>query len=105
MTLRVSLFDLYKLVRHRTCRLIFGRGHAEEDEETEYVMNAMFPEMPPSVPLTYTLTVHACLSAAPGERPTFSQVVSQCVRSPSMSSSKYPFISACLPKWTHASLS
>ena len=49
--------------------------HADDDEEVEYVMNAAFPEMPPSVPLTYTLTVHACLSATPSERPSISQVL------------------------------
>lgn len=44
------------------------------DEGTEYVMNPQFPEMPASVPLTYTLAMHACLSAAPEERPTFEDV-------------------------------
>lgn len=47
---------------------------AEEDEGGGYVINPQFPEMPASVPLTYTLTMHACLSASPEERPTFQQV-------------------------------
>lgn len=42
--------------------------------EVEYVMNPAFPNLPSSVPLTYTLTMHACLSAVPSERPTFAQV-------------------------------
>lgn len=42
--------------------------------EVEYVMNPKFPDMPSSVPLTYTLAMHACLSTALSERPTFAQV-------------------------------
>ena len=42
--------------------------------EVEYVMNPQFPDMPSSVPLTYTLAMHACLSTALSERPTFGQV-------------------------------
>lgn len=41
--------------------------------EVEYVMNPKFPDLPSSVPLTYTLAMHACLSAALSERPTFAQ--------------------------------
>eukprot|EP00892_Ulva_mutabilis_P012781 jgi/Ulvmu1/9876/UM057_0031.1 len=33
-----------------------------------------FPDLPASVPLTYTLSMHACLSQRPTERPTFAQV-------------------------------
>ena len=42
--------------------------------EVEYVMHPAFPNLPSSVPLTYTLAMHACLSAVPTERPTFAQV-------------------------------
>lgn len=52
-----------------------GNGQPQQQEEDgDYVMNPQFPEMPASVPLTYTLTMHACLSASPEERPTFEQV-------------------------------
>jgi serine/threonine protein kinase len=34
-----------------------------------------FPHLPASVPLTYTLTMQACLSARPEERPSFAQVL------------------------------
>lgn len=40
----------------------------------EYTMNPAFPNLPSSVPLTYTLVTHACLSASPVERPTFAEV-------------------------------
>jgi hypothetical protein len=33
-----------------------------------------FPTLPSTVPLTYTLTMQACLSDAPAERPTFAQI-------------------------------
>lgn len=33
-----------------------------------------FPDLPASVPLTYTLSMHACLSERPTERPSFAQV-------------------------------
>ena len=39
-----------------------------------YVLNPAFPTLPTAVPLTYTLTMHACLSASPDERPSFEQV-------------------------------
>lgn len=46
----------------------------EGGEAVEWVMHPCFPDLPPSVPLTYVLAMHACLSRMPGERPTFSQV-------------------------------
>jgi hypothetical protein len=33
-----------------------------------------YPALPASVPLTYTLTMLACLSARPADRPSFSQM-------------------------------
>lgn len=51
-----------------------GAEEDDDEEGEEYVISAQFPEMPASVPLTYTLAMHACLSAAPEERPTFEQV-------------------------------
>ena len=47
-----------------------GRGACTE----QYTMQPSFPALPTAVPLTYTLTMHACLSTAPEERPTFEQV-------------------------------
>ena len=40
----------------------------------EYLMHPAFPELPEGAPLTYTLTMHACLSISPNDRPTFDQV-------------------------------
>jgi hypothetical protein len=34
-----------------------------------------FPDLPASVPLTYTLSMKACLSEKPSERPSFAQVL------------------------------
>ena len=42
--------------------------------DATFALNPLFPEMPASVPLTYTLIVHACLRAVPEDRPTFEQV-------------------------------
>ena len=36
----------------------------------------MFPHLPSSTPLTYLLTMMACLSDRPGDRPTFEQLLS-----------------------------
>lgn len=36
----------------------------------------LFPSLPSSVPLTYTLTLKACLSEKPSERPSFEQLLS-----------------------------
>lgn len=46
----------------------------EEEDSVEWIMNRKFPDLPSSVPLTYVLAMHACLSSKPGERPTFAQV-------------------------------
>jgi hypothetical protein len=51
----------------------------ENTVEVEYVIFPTFPELPSSVPLTYTLAMHACLSMEPIERPTFAQVLLQAV--------------------------
>lgn len=49
---------------------------ADVDEmDVDFVMHAGFPELPTVVPLTFTLTMHACLSRLPEERPTFSQII------------------------------
>lgn len=50
------------------------KGGDRKSFDVEYTMNPAFPDLPSSVPLTYTLVMHACLSAAPAERPTFAQV-------------------------------
>ena len=53
---------------------VASEGSEDDLVEVEYVMNPAFPSLPSSVPLTYTLAMHACLSAVPAERPTFAQV-------------------------------
>jgi hypothetical protein len=45
-------------------------------EDNEYVAHPDFPKLPASVPLSFTLTMVACLSAKPEERPSFPQVIS-----------------------------
>jgi hypothetical protein len=40
-----------------------------------YVRHPKFPHMPASVPLTYTLTMKACLSTSPQDRPSFTAVL------------------------------
>jgi hypothetical protein len=40
-----------------------------------YAVHPAFPDLPASTPLTYTLTVHACLSVLPNDRPNFEQLV------------------------------
>ena len=35
-----------------------------------------FPDLPASVPLTFTLTMKACLCEQPSERPSFGQIIS-----------------------------
>lgn len=52
----------------------------EEGGAGSLVLNPLFPEMPASVPLTYTLVMHACLRAGPEDRPTFEQVRQQPLR-------------------------
>lgn len=41
---------------------------------TEFRWNPDFPTLSRAAPLTYTLTMKACLSAEAAERPTFAQV-------------------------------
>ena len=49
---------------------------AEGDEDDgELVLHPLFPNLPGSAPLTYTLTLEACLSSAPEERPSFAQIL------------------------------
>lgn len=38
------------------------------------VVDALFPDLPGSVPMTYTLTVKACTSAVLEDRPSFKQI-------------------------------
>ena len=51
-----------------------GAAQADEEWEYEYTPHPDFPELPRAAPLTFTLTMHACLSHNPSERPTFRQV-------------------------------
>lgn len=44
-----------------------------EDPNT-FVHHPRFPSLPLTVPLTFTLTMKACLSELPNERPTFGQI-------------------------------
>jgi hypothetical protein len=39
-----------------------------------FVHHPKFPSLPVTVPLTFTLTMKACLSEVPSERPTFGQI-------------------------------
>eukprot|EP00892_Ulva_mutabilis_P006166 jgi/Ulvmu1/3921/UM018_0144.1 len=50
-----------------------GSQHAQRREA--YVVDPEFPALPASVPLTFALTVEACLSPTPEERPAFAQVL------------------------------
>lgn len=43
-------------------------------ESKKFSRHPDFPKLPASVPLTYTLTMTACLSQIPKERPTFQQL-------------------------------
>jgi hypothetical protein len=54
--------------------VVVGAGEPEVIE-TEYIAHPSFPKLPASVPLTYTLTMVACLSAKPEDRPSFAQVL------------------------------
>jgi hypothetical protein len=44
-------------------------------DSTDFVQHSSFPSMPESVPLAYTLTVAACLSETPRDRPTFEELL------------------------------
>lgn len=44
------------------------------NQEVQYMAHPAFPDVPEATPLTYTLTMHACLCMSPAERPTFDQV-------------------------------
>lgn len=44
-------------------------------QRTDYEVDPAFPALPASVPLTYALTMEACLSPTPEERPAFAQVL------------------------------
>lgn len=50
------------------------RGASRAAAQFEYHAHPAFPELPEAAPLTYTLTMHACLSISPADRPTFVQV-------------------------------
>lgn len=47
-----------------------GGSHA-----VRYERHPSYPRLPTSVPLTYTLTMTACLSERPKDRPTFSHLL------------------------------
>ena len=49
-----------------------GSG-VDEEWAYEYVPHPDFMDLPKAAPLTFTLTMHACLSLNPAERPTFEQ--------------------------------
>jgi len=52
-----------------------SRAAAEHDGSPALCIHPAFPELPASVPLTYTLTMLACLSERPEDRPTFTHVL------------------------------
>eukprot|EP00892_Ulva_mutabilis_P002023 jgi/Ulvmu1/11821/UM080_0032.1 len=53
-----------------------GTQHAaaSEDKEVDFRLHSQFPQLPWSTPLTYMLTMRACLNADPAERPKFEQI-------------------------------
>jgi hypothetical protein len=44
-------------------------------DDTTFVQRAEYPRLPASVPLSYTLTMAACLSERPSDRPSFSHLL------------------------------
>ena len=48
---------------------------SEMEYNDQYEMHPDFPLLPSRVPLTFTLTMKACLSPKPAERPSFPQVL------------------------------
>ena len=44
------------------------------EKEVDFRLHSCFPQLPWSSPLTYMLTMRACLNAEPAERPKFEQV-------------------------------
>jgi hypothetical protein len=66
-----------RLSCRRICRVCRGETRAGTDETHfgEYDINPSYPNLAPYVPLTYALTLHACLRDHHRERPTFAQVI------------------------------
>jgi hypothetical protein len=54
---------------------VISRSCVAASDDDELVLHPLFPNLPSSVPLTYTLTMEACLSSAPEERPSFQQLL------------------------------
>ena len=48
---------------------------SQDGGEPRFAPHPNFPRVPASVPLTYTLTMVACLSERPEDRPTFTQAM------------------------------
>ena len=48
---------------------------SQDGGEPRFAPHPNFPRVPASVPLTYTLTMVACLSERPEDRPTFTHVL------------------------------
>ena len=46
-----------------------------DGRDVRFAPHPDFPRVPASVPLTYTLTMVACLSERPEDRPSFSQAI------------------------------
>jgi hypothetical protein len=51
------------------------RARKSEPPPSACVRHPAFPDLPADVPLTYALTMHACLCALPADRPSFRDVV------------------------------
>jgi hypothetical protein len=60
---------------HKKCKCS-GKGGAggKSRAKKDVKLNPRFPRLPPTTPLTYTLTMKACLSTAAHERPTATQL-------------------------------
>lgn len=66
--------------RSSPCSSEPGSPAADADEargahDMHYERHPAYPSLPTSVPLTYTLTMTACLSERPKDRPTFSHLL------------------------------
>lgn len=57
-----------------SCRTDTPPGDQKVANANSFVHHPAFPSLPVTVPLTFTLTMKACLSETPSERPTFGQI-------------------------------
>lgn len=65
---------LFSCVR-ASCRPVTQNGAGHGQRSTEYDVHPDYPVLRPVVPLTYSLTMKACLRQHAMERPTFDQIL------------------------------